>query len=187
MKRLSSSINDITAPISRTHRRKYRTIDRNILVFAFVLISLIVFTLALLKTRNSSAVKGTFPEEDKSLRQTKTTIQDGGNEGILIHTDLGTIQIYFTPNLSGQTSVDYIQSVVADVETTEKNSCDRCNLYRAEPGLLLQGVLSHGNVKSKVTLGPCPLDDWKPTAPCPPHDPMCGCHGPIMTRGETFI
>jgi len=32
-------------------------------------------------------------------------------------------------------------------------------------------------------LGPCPDENYKPKLKCPSHDPNCGCHGPIMTKG----
>jgi hypothetical protein len=132
---------------------------------------------------------------NQSLRQTAAD-QSGHKHsehgGILIHTELGTVRIYFTPQLSGATSIEYIQKVVqsssADEHKTNPgssaSSCDRCNFYRAEPDLLLQGVLSQHSVPSSgVLLGPCPLADWKPSTTCPSHDPDCGCHGPLMTRG----
>lgn len=127
-------------------------------------------------------------QSNKSLRRIAVDEQynEDHDEGLLIHTDLGTIRIYFTPQLSGQTSIDYIQDVATDLKKNKKMSCDRCNFYRAEPDLLLQGVLSQHNVINKVTLGPCPESSWKPSSPCPPHDPNCGCHGPIMTRGESL-
>ena len=54
--------------------------------------------------------------------------------------------------------------------------------YRAEKQLLLQGIISEGP-RNKVVLGPCPNPDYKPKSKCPSHDPNCGCHGPIMTKG----
>ena len=127
-------------------------------------------------------------QSNKSLRRIAADGEDGEGhkEGLLIRTDLGTIRIYFTPQLSGQTSIEYIQDVATDLKKSEKISCDRCNFYRAEPDLLLQGVLSQHSVINKVTLGPCPDSSWKPSSRCPPHDPDCGCHGPIMTRGESL-
>lgn len=127
-------------------------------------------------------------QSNKSLRRIAADGEDdeGHKEGLLIRTDLGTIRIYFTPQLSGQTSIEYIQDVATDLKKSEKMSCDRCNFYRAEPDLLLQGVLSQHSVINKVTLGPCPDSSWKPSSRCPPHDPDCGCHGPIMTKGESL-
>jgi cyclophilin family peptidyl-prolyl cis-trans isomerase len=70
---------------------------------------------------------------------------------------------------------------------TEGFMCERCKFYRAEPKLLLQGVIADSNArvssKKTVLLGPCPDSEYKPKLQCPPHDPNCGCHGPIMTKG----
>jgi len=57
--------------------------------------------------------------------------------------------------------------------------------YRAEKDLLLQGILAPaaGTASVRVELGPCPVADYKSAARCPAHDPNCGCHGPVMTRG----
>ena len=57
--------------------------------------------------------------------------------------------------------------------------------YRAEKQLLLQGILSEwwAGRRNIVELGPCPIEHYKSKLKCPPHDPNCGCHGPIMTKG----
>lgn len=47
--------------------------------------------------------------------------------------------------------------------TNVHSTRDKCTFYRAEPDLLLQGAISQQSVSSKVTLGPCPVVDWKPT------------------------
>lgn len=57
--------------------------------------------------------------------------------------------------------------------------------YRAEKQLLLQGIISEGAgaPRLKVELGPCPIENYQPKLKCPSHDPNCGCHGPVMTKG----
>ena len=56
-------------------------------------------------------------------------------------------------------------------------------IYRSE-SFLMQGRIACPALKAKVVKGSCP----EGIAPdlsrhCPSHDPQCGCHGPIMTRG----
>lgn len=55
--------------------------------------------------------------------------------------------------------------------------------YRAEKQLLLQGIIGDDSVPKNTKLGPCPEENYKPKNKCPSHDPNCGCHGPIMTKG----
>lgn len=125
--------------------------------------------------------------------------------GLTIHTHIGDIRVHFTPELAGASSIDYVKEVVRaasakqnsgmaynSAETTngrritEGFMCQRCKFYRAEKQLLLQGVIADGSVspeRKKVALGPCPDENYKPKLKCPSHDPNCGCHGPVMTRG----
>ncbi len=90
----------------------------------------------------------------------------------------------------------YVASVVAlAAKASSSGGCGQCQFYRAEPGMLLQGVIAHHHpppsaASSKgednavaVWLGPCPVDDYVPKNECPMQDPDCGCHGPVMTRG----
>jgi hypothetical protein len=101
--------------------------------------------------------------------------------------------VHFTPELSGESSVRYVANVVAlAAAASSSGGCERCKFYRAEPGMLLQGVIAHHPSSSAasskedddvVRLGPCPIDDYVPKNECPKHDPNCGCHGPVMTRG----
>ncbi|KAL3802140.1 hypothetical protein ACHAW5_000225 [Stephanodiscus triporus] len=86
-------------------------------------------------------------------------------------------------------SVRYVVDVIRASSTTASTTtkCERCKFYRAEPGLLLQGVIAHPSTtttsSSKPVLGPCPIENYVPRSICPEHDPDCGCHGPVMTRG----
>ncbi|KAL9185780.1 hypothetical protein ACHAXT_003557 [Thalassiosira profunda] len=124
-------------------------------------------------------------------------------QGLIIHTHLGDIRIHFTPELAGESSIQYIANIVQaasakrnsgtgynTAETTDGRRitegyvCQKCKFYRAEKDLLLQGILADLSApKTKVELGPCPIDNYKPKLKCPEHDPHCGCHGPIMTKG----
>merc|ERR1712176_1219432 len=60
--------------------------------------------------------------------------------------------------------------------------------YRAEASFLLQGSMSSPRVASTSHQGPCPAGvdpdiNRKQGRKCFPHDPNCGCHGPIMLPG----
>ena len=122
-------------------------------------------------------------------------------KGLIIHTHLGDIRILFTPELSGESSINYIKEVVQTASSkqnsgmvtigetangrrvTEGYKCSRCKFYRSEKQLLLQGVIAQVDVPKNTELGPCPLENFKPKNKCPDHDPNCGCHGPIMKKG----
>ena len=60
-------------------------------------------------------------------------------------------------------------------------------LYRSEKDFLVQGRINCGGsgaAPPRVVKGGCPAGvppDGKRA--CPPHDPNCGCHGPIMSKG----
>lgn len=59
-------------------------------------------------------------------------------------------------------------------------------LYRSET-FLLQGKIKNDCAKPLKTIvvkGDCPNDATGQSAhKCPAHDPQCGCHGPVMTKG----
>lgn len=123
-------------------------------------------------------------------------------QGLIIHTHIGEIRIHFTPELAGESSIKYITNVVQSASSkrnsgmtlsaettngrkvTDGYKCQRCKFYRAEKDLLLQGVIAEptSTPKNKV-LGQCPDTNYIPKNKCPDHDPQCGCHGPIMTKG----
>lgn len=202
---MRSSNSDITAPISRTRRRKSDPLNDGLGIIVFVACALLIFVICCLFALPQGHTvsikdKGHADDGDATRSQPNLSLRRAEEQdlrstirawrGLLILTHLGTIRIYFTPELSGPTSIEYIQKVVSEAKNKDDEtsvSCDRCNFYRAEPDLLLQGVISQPGVKSRVELGSCPEADWKPTTPCPAHDPNCGCHGPIMTRGMCLL
>lgn len=122
-------------------------------------------------------------------------------QGLIIHTHIGDIRIHFTPELAGESSIKYITNVVQSASSkqnsgmtlsaetvngrkvTEGYKCQRCKFYRAERDLLLQGVIAEPSIAKNQVLGPCPDTNYIPKNKCPDHDPQCGCHGPIMTKG----
>jgi len=110
---------------------------------------------------------------------------------ITLKTPHGNIRITLRPDLSPE-SVDYVRRLVAS------RSCDAdsCRLYRAERPGILQGILKSGDadgdsgaavqppVPTNTVLGACPAEYRDAEQDCPPHDPNCGCHGPVMTKGH---
>ena len=122
-------------------------------------------------------------------------------KGLIIHTHIGDIRIHFTPELAGESSIKYITNVVQTASSkqnsgmtlsaetvngrkvTEGYKCQRCKFYRAEKDLLLQGVIAEPSIPKNKVLGSCPDTNYIPKNKCPDHDPQCGCHGPIMTKG----
>jgi hypothetical protein len=79
---------------------------------------------------------------------------------------------------------EHSDSSVAFMKEAAVAGCDG-ELYRSEHNFLIQGRISCGSkAKTKVVKGACPpgtaVDKQRA---CPSHDPQCGCHGPIMTRG----
>lgn len=95
---------------------------------------------------------------------------------LVLETDHGSIRIQLRPDLSKE-SVEYLENLVTV-------GCKRCQFYRAEPGIF-QGMIGNRRmVPVNEVFGKCPSQELesKPKH-CPPHDPKCGCHGPIMERG----
>ncbi len=93
------------------------------------------------------------------------------------------VNVHLKPNLSGPSSAAFVAALARRGEAGR--------FYRAEP-MLLQGRLGDGRLlrvgDPAVELGPCPpgadlVVDF-PGRACFPHDPHCGCHGPIMNYGD---
>ena len=102
---------------------------------------------------------------------------------ITLKTPHGSIRIALRPDLSAE-SVAYVRRVV----NTKSCSEDSCRLYRAEEPGILQGVLKSGaDVQPPLApnrvFGTCPDEYKSDEQDCPPHDPGCGCHGPVMVHG----
>eukprot|EP00551_Chaetoceros_affinis_P011566 CAMPEP_0203662310 /NCGR_PEP_ID=MMETSP0090-20130426/319_1 /ASSEMBLY_ACC=CAM_ASM_001088 /TAXON_ID=426623 /ORGANISM="Chaetoceros affinis, Strain CCMP159" /LENGTH=288 /DNA_ID=CAMNT_0050525075 /DNA_START=18 /DNA_END=884 /DNA_ORIENTATION=+ len=98
-------------------------------------------------------------------------------KSITLKTTEGDIVINLRPDLS-LPSVQYIQRLLDD-----PSPCTNCRFYRAEKPGILQGILVKKNVKPNKILGECPEEMKGKKHDCPPHDPNCGCHGPIMKKG----
>ncbi len=96
---------------------------------------------------------------------------------ITMNTSQGDIQIKLRPDLSNA-SVEYIQKILQS-----PNPCEGCRFYRAEKPGILQGILKKKDVPVNKVLGDCPDEVKDLKHECPPHDPNCSCHGPIMKRG----
>jgi len=128
-----------------------------------------------LETEKKGLRKGVGPQTTKDSGN-DTTNQQQSQETLVLHTKLGDIRIEFRPNYSPE-SVDYWREVVA------QNACDRCNFYRAEKPGILQGIVKSHKVSLPIKKGDCPPEFAQVPNQCPSHDPSCGCHGPVMTRG----
>lgn len=109
---------------------------------------------------------------------------------LVLTTPYGDVRVDFRPDLSPE-SVAYVRTLVTALHARGRTtSCDRCTFHRAERNLLLQGVLTSDDIVDRNTVfGRCvPPDDGHhdneaDQRKCPPHDPQCGCHGPVMTKG----
>lgn len=154
--------------------------------------------------RNKGSLRQPILQNDQKVESLGLiNIEERRWNGLIIHTHLGDIRIHFRPELAGGSSIHYIKEIVRSAsekqnegmgykhaetmngrKITEGFMCKKCKFYRAEKQLLLQGIISEGaGPKSKVELGPCPIENYKPKLKCPSHDPNCGCHGPVMTKG----
>lgn len=115
-------------------------------------------------------------------RDEKLVVLDGALATLVLTTSFGPIRIQMRPDLS-EGSVDYIHRLVES-----KAGCKRCSFYRAEKPGILQGIMAAANkqeVPTNEQLGSCPPGDKEVIKnECPKHDPNCGCHGPLMTRGS---
>jgi len=88
-------------------------------------------------------------------------------------------RVRLRPDLS-QCSSEFLREAASSLAACT----NRSNLYRAEAGFLLQGRLDCPHATAKVAKGPCPPGSkMDPRRKCFAHDPNCGCHGPVMTRG----
>ena len=203
-----SSTPNISAPLSRSVGRR-KTFLNPICATVTILI-LILFAIGgiLLSFAGSNSLarevrenhRAEYNQQQQLRSRQKQQVTDGISEekrdptntqGLLIRADkVGDIRISFRPDLAGYSSIKYIIDVVeaatsnADGSINNGVTCNRCNFYRAEPKLLLQGVIAQKPVSSNtVTLGDCPKSAGNVKENCPEHDPNCGCHGPIMTKG----
>mmetsp|Transcript_8534 Transcript_8534/g.20881 ORF Transcript_8534/g.20881 Transcript_8534/m.20881 type:complete len:299 (+) Transcript_8534:232-1128(+) len=153
--------------------------------------------------QSQSSVNESTEKKDLSRNKMSAEKIDPSNaEGLIIHTYLGDIRIHFTSKLAGPESIRYVTDVVLAASSKQNNGmgystaetmngrkitegykCQKCIFYRAEKQLLLQGSISESSVKRNNMKGPCPDESYTPKLKCPAHDPNCGCHGPIMTKG----
>jgi len=88
---------------------------------------------------------------------------------------IGDLTIALRPDLSAD-SASFMRAAAAALCPGQ--------LYRSESFLMQGRIACDGAVPTVVNKGPCPADTKvDATRHCPSHDPQCGCHGPIMTRG----
>lgn len=91
------------------------------------------------------------------------------------------VRIKLRPDLSGPDHIAHIRKLVDDGRGTFE-------LYRAEAGFLVQGRMGSPHVpEMPEQRGPCPAgvdsDAVYKRRTCFPHDPDCGCHGPMVEQG----
>ena len=115
-----------------------------------------------------------------AARETAAPTVETGSVHLLVEEAVGgarhTVRVLLRPDLSAS-SAAFMREAAAR----------RCGgrLYRAEAGLLLQGRISCTSpLKARVAKGDCPPGVKRdPKRKCFAHDPNCGCHGPVMTKG----
>lgn len=93
---------------------------------------------------------------------------------------VAAVRLKLLPEYS-QPSVDFLRFAATE-------QCDG-ELYRSENNFLVQGRIACRGVRGgrnsvpKVVKGDCPAGVTPTKRQCPSHDPQCGCHGPIMSKG----
>lgn len=201
----------ITAPLSKKSNNNSSFVGL-ICVFISAIVAFVGTLLLCISVMSSSTSNNNTHTQNKASGSIRSVVEKNTQpidvlqlqptqpKGLIIHTHLGDLRIHFTPELSGESSINYIKEVVQSTSSkqnsgmaigdtangrrvTEGYKCSRCKFYRAEKQLLLQGVIAQVNVPKNAELGPCHLENYKPKNKCPDHDPNCGCHGPIMTKG----
>jgi len=117
--------------------------------------------------------------DDDEAVEDKHAINNNKKESLLVVTKYGNIRIVFRPDLAPE-SVDYVKQVASS-----EKPCQTCKFHRFEKDLLMQGVMKHSLIPLNTVFGKCPDPQFevKDKSKCPKHDPNCGCHGPIMTKG----
>mmetsp|Transcript_15915 Transcript_15915/g.24402 ORF Transcript_15915/g.24402 Transcript_15915/m.24402 type:complete len:270 (+) Transcript_15915:185-994(+) len=187
----------ISNPMSFSKRKKGNSSAyRRVLLAGIILIAMfMIFAFGLIfdvTTKKDSAIfadekkSSSFSNEtqlarssdvDKNLLRREAdddlTPEDEDRNGTLVViTKHGFIRIVLQPDLSPE-SVAYIKEFVA------ANDCSKCQFYRSEKDLLLQGMMKNPNLPSTEAFGKCPDPNYQPEC----KDLKCSCHGPIMTRG----
>lgn len=183
----SQAKRDLKAPLSRSQRSSSWT---SILVVGgvFVIVSFGGFLFlqswqstphdAPLAHTNEALIRGKQEEKVNNFEKVKENFesQRGNKETLVISTKHGKLKVVLRPDLSPE-SVNYVRSLA------KSGNCKRCNFYRAEKPGILQGIMHDPSVSVQVTKGECPPEFKGVKQDCPAHDPDCGCHGPIMTKG----
>jgi cyclophilin family peptidyl-prolyl cis-trans isomerase len=189
---------DLKAPLSKSRRSGSQTVVFVLGVLGLAAVGGFLFIMSLQSANNDvQADKGIAKSEKKeeivwktknvekisNIKKTSFEVEDTATiskvdeETVVISTKHGKLKIVLRPDLSKE-SVEYIRQIV------NENKCKRCNLYRAEKPGILQGIIDGGlDMDAKVTKGKCPPGFESKKQECPAHDPQCGCHGPIMTKG----
>jgi len=168
-KNIKQASPDLSAPLSGG-TKKYQPKLPTVAIISLVMFSVFVLLHIIMSWGSSGGDSRTPGVGLKKIAAPPTTV--------LFKTKHGDLRIELRQDLAPE-SVEYIEQIV------EGAKCERCNFYRSEKDLLLQGVMETPLWQKNIILGKCPIppDEYKPIVDCPVHDKSCGCHGPMMTRG----
>eukprot|EP01013_Petalomonas_cantuscygni_P001601 TRINITY_DN11614_c0_g1_i1.p1 TRINITY_DN11614_c0_g1~~TRINITY_DN11614_c0_g1_i1.p1 ORF type:complete len:236 (+),score=16.75 TRINITY_DN11614_c0_g1_i1:124-831(+) len=103
---------------------------------------------------------------------------------LILTTPHGLIRIRPRADLAPH-SAGWALSVAAQHGNASLGASSAGEFYRTESFLLQGRIDAPSGVPANTEKGPCPPDArLDPNRRCPPHDPKCGCHGPIMSYGQ---
>lgn len=156
-----------------------------VILVCFVLVSLTVFVVVSIALDDQVALVAESEmlrakAQDK-MRVSKPSPLVEQPRVLVLKTTRGDIHIKLRSDLSRE-SVQHIQQLAENAD-----NCEKCQFYRSEKDLLLQGVMlpksSIPALAERPPKGKCPPEFANRAQDCPKHDPKCGCHGPTMTKG----
>ena len=124
----------ITAPLSRTKRNHHHGKSFPIGLICAVLSAIFAFggtlilAMAVISADNHGNANPTQGKEG-ALRSSSQSIVSNNDahppmtkaQGLLIHTHMGDIRIHFTPELAGESSIQYITDVVQSASAKQNN------------------------------------------------------------------
>ena len=166
-------------------------------ILSFMLIFTIVFGAIAYVVHSSNSKRGSktnfgLPGGAAAVEWTATSIVD--DRAVTTDKAARLVRLEVTlPNVQGVTNIaiklrpefspegaEYIRKICLDA--------GKGAFYRAEVGFLLQGELRGATTDVIDKKGPCPKgvdpDIYRNSGrECFSHDPNCGCHGPMMTKG----
>jgi len=116
--------------------------------------------------------------ESPQTQEAHSTRREPNVAVLKFHTDIASAPLTIRIRLH----TEWSESSVIYMSHAAEAGCGG-QLYRSET-FLVQGRLLCRDQMPMVAKGSCPEGvSPDPHRRCPSHDPLCGCHGPIMTRG----